>query len=129
MKTRRLLASVLPLALLASAALHGDVQPPKVEITFGFLVQDTTCPKAQYALAAFCPFLDDGVVLPSLYLDFPGNKNVDRWVGRNVRLRGTMEFTDCNLPLLHVTNIGESTGPLPPCPGGICQPGDPPPCP
>jgi len=81
--------------------LHSDVQPPKVEIPFGYLVQDTTCPKAQHAL----------------------------WVGRDVRLRGTMEFTDCSLPLLHVTNIGQSTGPLPPCPGGFCQPGDPPPCP
>ena len=61
--------------------LHSDVQPPKVEIPFGYLVQDTTCPKAQHAL----------------------------WGGHNVRLRGTMEFTDC--------------------PGGFCQPGDPPPCP
>jgi hypothetical protein len=127
MKTRRLLVSVLPLALLASPALHSDVQPPKIEITFGYLAQDTTCPKAQHALAAYCPYLD-GIVLPQFYIDFTGNKNVDRWVGHNVRLRGTMEFTDCSLPLLHVTNIGESTGPLPPCPG-LCQPGDPPPCP
>lgn len=128
MTTRRLLVSVLPLALLASSpALHSDVQPPKVEISLGFLVRDTTCPKAQHALAAFCPYLD-GIVVPGFYLDFPGNKNVDRWVGHNVRLRGTMEFTDCSLPLMHVTNIAESTGPLPPCPG-LCQPGDPPPCP
>ena len=129
MTTRRLLVSVLPLALLASPALRSDVQPPKVEITLGILVQDTTCPKAQHALAAFCPYLDNGIVLPQIYLDFAGNKNVDRWVGHNVRLRGTMEFTDCSLPLLHVTNIGPSTAPLPSCPGGFCQPGDPPPCP
>jgi len=50
----RLLVSVLPLALLASPAVHGDAQSPQVEITMGILVPDTTCPKAQHALAAVC---------------------------------------------------------------------------
>jgi hypothetical protein len=115
MTASRLLVSVLPLALLASPAVHGDAQPPQVEITMGILVPDTTCPRAQHALAAVCPFYG-GIVLPQLYLDFPGKKNVDRWLGHNVRLRGTMEFTDCSLPLMRVTSIGESTLPPPPCP-------------
>jgi hypothetical protein len=115
MTTSRLLVFVLPLALLASPAVHGDVQPPHVEITMGILVPDTTCPKAQHALASVCPFFD-GIVIPQLYLDFPGNRNVDRWVSHNVRLRGTMEFTDCSLPLMRVISIGESTVPPPPCP-------------
>jgi len=122
MIARRLLVSAVPLLLMASQPLHS--QAPKVEITMGILVQDASCGRAQYALVDFCSYLN-GSRSPQLYVDFPGGKNVARFLGHNVRLRGTMEFTDCSVPVLHATSVGDSRLPPPPCPG-IC---DSPPCP
>ena len=120
MNARRYLVALVPLALLAARPTHGDNPGPKIEITMGILVQDTSCAQATHALLGVCDWYIGGRT-PQIYLTFPGGKNVDRFLGRNVRLRGTMEFTGCAKPLMRVTSIGDSTAPLPPCP--------PPPCP
>lgn len=127
MNARRWLVALVPLALLAIPPAHGDFQGPKVEITMGILVRDTSCPRASYALVDVCAFLN-GDRTPQLYLTFQGGRNVDRYVEHNVRIRGAMEFTSCAAPVIRVSNIDDSTLPMPPCPG-VCKPGDPPPCP
>jgi hypothetical protein len=127
MNVRRCLLALIPLALLVTRPTHGDIQGPNVEITMGILVRDTSCARASYALVDVCAFLR-GDRTPQLYVTFPGARNVDRFVERNVRIRGTMEFTSCAAPVVRVTDIDYSALPSPPCPG-ICQPGDPPPCP
>jgi len=126
MNVRRSLVTLVPLALLTLGPTHGDVQGPKVEITMGILVRDTSCAQTSYALVGVCAFFN-GSRTPQLYVAFPGGRNVDRFLERNVRIRGTMEFTNCAAPLVRATNIDESVL-LPPCPE-LCNPGDPPPCP
>ncbi len=127
MNARRGIAALVPLVLLATRPTHSDNQGPKVEITMGILVTDTSCAAASYALVGVCDFLNGGRT-PQLYIAFPGGKNVDRFVEHNVKLRGTIEFTTCAAPLMRATNVDDSTEPPPPCPE-ICRPGDPPPCP
>jgi hypothetical protein len=127
MNAMRWLVALVPLALLATAPTHGDIQGPKVDITMGILVRDTSCPRASYALVDVCAFLN-GDRRPQLYVTFMGGRDLDRYVEHNVRIRGTMEFTSCAAPVVRVSSIEDSTLPLPQCPG-ICKPGDPPPCP
>jgi hypothetical protein len=74
-----------------------------------------------------CAYLK-GDRTPQLYLSFPAGMNVDRYLEHNVRIRGTMEFTNCAAPLIRVSSIEDSALPLPPCPG-VCRPDDQPPCP
>lgn len=119
MIARRLLVSAVPLVLLASGPLRSDTQTPKVEITMGILIEDSSCARAKYGLVGVCPY-DDGSRTPLFYVDFPGGRNVTRFVGHNVRLRGPMEFTDCPLPVMHATNVADSVSLPPPCPG-LCE--------
>ena len=127
MNARRTLVALIPLLLLAARATPGDPPGPKIEVTMGVLVQDTTCAHASYALVDVCGFLH-GDRTPQLYVAFPRGKNVDRFLEHNVRMSGTMEFTSCGAPLLRATDIGDSSAPPPLCPR-LCNPGDPPPCP
>jgi hypothetical protein len=127
MNIRRCLLALVPLVLLATRPTHGDTPGPKVEITMGILIPDTSCEQATHALLGFCDYYNGGRT-PQFYITFPGGKNVDRFLGHNVRIRGTMEFTSCAKPLMRVTFIDDSDLPPPPCPE-ICMPGDPPPCP
>src|SRR5436309_9127601 len=119
MVARRLLVSAVPLVLLASGPLRSDTQTPKVEITMGILIEDSSCARAKYGLVGVCAYYD-GSRSPQLYVDFPGGRNVARFLGHDVRLRGTMEFTDCSLPVMHATNVADSALPPPPCPG-LCE--------
>jgi len=121
MIARRLLVSAVPLFLLASGPLRSDTQTPKVEITMGILIEDSSCARAKYGLVGVCAYYA-GLRTPDFYVDFPGDRNVTRFVGRNVRLRGTMEFTDCSLPVMHATNVADSALPPLPCPPPFCQP-------
>jgi hypothetical protein len=108
------------LVLIAAApALHGD---PKVDFP-GYLMPDTSCPPATHVLVAACP-----PNAPSVYVAFPEGKNVSRWIGRLVSVRGTIDDSGtCALPLVQATRIGDN--PVFTCPPALCNPGDPPPCP
>lgn len=118
------------LPLLAVTLLSTAIAPPlaaedgpKPDIP-GYLVPDATCSGAAYVLLSPCP-----PNAPAIYVAFPQGKNVDRFVGRLVEVRGEIDPTaPCSLPLVKATRIGDKPV-LPPCPPPECQPGDPPPCP
>jgi hypothetical protein len=110
MKSKKLARIVALGAILASGPLLGDMNAPKLDIPFGTLLSDASCPLAKHVLLAPCP-----PNAPVLYVDFPQGKNVDRYVGQNVSTRGTVEFTTCTLPLLHASRI-VLTDVLPDCP-------------
>ena len=107
--------------ILASQPLRGSIDVPKVEIE-GILMSDASCPVATHLLLNRC------TRAPALYVVFPQGKNVARFEGQIVSVRGTMEFTSCTLPLLHAATIAQPKVPIP-CPPPMCNPGDPPPCP
>src|SRR6266850_2059492 len=56
MIARRLLVSAVPLVLLASGPLRSDTQTPKVEITMGILLEDSSCARAKYGLVGVCAY-------------------------------------------------------------------------
>jgi hypothetical protein len=109
-------------AILAFQPLRGDTDAPRMDV-IGVLVSDATCPLATHMLLNPC------TKAPALYVVFQPNKNVDRFVGYIVSVRGTVEFTSCALPVLHATRIARSDLLLVSCPPPMCNPGDPPPCP
>ena len=124
MKARTLLLAVALGIIFASQPLHGDTHAPKIDIPFGFLMPDASCPGATHVLLHPCPPNP-----PEFYLVFPQGKNVDRFLGRNVTARGTIDTTaSCSVPLVRATRIAETLI-VPDCPAPQCQPGDPPPCP
>lgn len=119
MKTRLVLYAAGLVLIAAARPLHGD---PKVDVP-GYLMPDTSCPSATHVLLAPCPPNE-----PWVYLAFPEGKNVSRWIGRLVSVRGTIDETGtCSLPLVQATRIGDN--PVFLCPPPMCNPGDPPPCP
>ena len=108
-------------AILVSNPLRGDIGVPKVDVE-GILLRDASCSLATHMLLNPC------TKAPSLYVVFPQGKNVARFEGYIVSMRGTVEFTTCTLPLLHATTVARPKLLLP-CPPPVCNPGDPPPCP
>ena len=124
MKPRSLLLAAALGVVFGFQPLHSDTDAPKIEIPFGYLMPDTSCPGATHVLLHPCPPNS-----PEAYLVFPQGKNVDRFLGRNVTVRGTIDTTaSCSRPLVRATRIAETSN-VPPCPPPECQPGDPPPCP
>jgi len=100
-----------------------DVDAPKVDIPFGILVRGAVCQAATHVVLSPCyPHP------PTFFAVFPDGKNVTRYEGQNVTMRGTLDQTSCSLPLLRATRVA-LTNVVPPCPPPECQPGDPPPCP
>jgi hypothetical protein len=73
MNARRFLTALVPLVLLATQPTHSDNQGPKVEITMGILVTDTSCAAASYALVDVCDFMNGGRT-PQIYIAFPGGE-------------------------------------------------------
>jgi hypothetical protein len=110
------------LAFLPSST-RADADQPKVDVPFGILVRGAACPAATHTVLSPCyPFP------PTAFAVFPQGKNVTRYEGQNVTMRGTVDQTSCALPLLRATRVALSDS-FPPCPPPACQPGDPPPCP
>ena len=108
-------------AIVGFQPLRGDTDVPRMDV-IGVLVSDMTCQLATHVLLNPC------TKAPTLYVVFPQGKNVDRFEGYIVSVRGAVEFTSCALPLLHASRIVRSDL-LTPCPPPMCNPGDPPPCP
>jgi hypothetical protein len=118
----RLVLSVAALILLAAEPLRSEAGR-KSEFP-GYLMFDASCAEATHVLLSPCP-----PNTPYAYVVFPDGRNIDRWLGRLVSVRGTgTTDTTCSLPLVQATRIGDDPI-LPPCPPQECQPGDPPPCP
>ena len=119
---------VFVLAALATLAfppspVGADVDTPKADILFGVLLKGASCPAATHTLVSPCfPYA------PKAFVVFPQGKNVTRYEGHNVTMRGTVDQTSCPLPLIRATRVA-LTDLLPPCPPPQCNPGDPPPCP
>jgi hypothetical protein len=125
MKKTVLVRVVAFTAMLVFPVLRGgaDTDQPKVDIPFGILVKGAVCAAATHTVLSPCyPHP------PTFFAVFPDGKNVTRYEGRNVTMRGTLDRTSCSLPLLRATRVA-LTDLVPPCPPPECQPGDPPPCP
>ena len=87
-----------------------DVDQPKVDIPFGTLVRGGPCPVATHMVLGPCyPHS------PMFFVAFPDGKNVTRYEGQNVTLRGTVDQTSCSLPLIHASRVSLSKV-LPDCP-------------
>jgi len=83
---------------------------PKVEIPFETLVQGSTCPAANHIILSSCyPFP------PRFFVVFPDGKNVTRYEGQNVTVRGTADQTSCSLPLIQASRVSLSNV-IPDCP-------------
>jgi hypothetical protein len=52
---------------------------------------------------------------PTAFVSFPDGKNVTRYEGHNVTLRGTIVQTSCSLPLILATRVA-LTDVVPSCP-------------
>ncbi len=125
MKTTMLacIAACLSMIALPPAPRGADTDQPKVDLPFGILVRGGACPAATHVVLSPCyPYA------PFFFAVFPDGKNVTRYEGQNVTMRGTLDRTSCSLPLLQATRVA-LTSVVPPCPPPECQPGDPPPCP
>jgi hypothetical protein len=101
-------AGALAIALGASNA---PAEPDKVDIPFGLLVPDRTCPEASHILKFPCP--GGGL---DFYVAFPKGRTADlaTFENQNVALRGSWHATTCTLPLIQVSRIAISAI-LPPC--------------
>ena len=121
MKGRSLLLAAGLVIVAGLQPLHSDTDAAKIDIPFGFLMPDTSCPGATHVLLNPCP-----PNLPTFYVVFQQGKKVDRFLGQNVAVRGTIDpNASCSAPLVRVTRIVESLV-VPPCPPPPC---DNPPCP
>jgi hypothetical protein len=106
--------------LIATAPPLDADDGPKPEAA-GYLMPDTTCPAATYVLLSPCPPNPVGA-----YVSFPQGRNIERFVGRLVAVRGEIDpAAPCPKPLIKATRVGETTI-LPPCPPPECEF---PPCP
>ncbi|HZE89700.1 MAG TPA: hypothetical protein VE404_09135 [Verrucomicrobiae bacterium] len=104
--------------VLASAALAGvstTTQPPPppaprpvmVEIPYGILIHDDSCPGATHAL------LDPCAPHPiEVYVRFPADQNLREFEGTNVILRGSLHGGGCARLVLKASSIGPSTEPF-----------------
>ncbi len=52
---------------------------------------------------------------PRFFVVFPDGKNVTRYEGQNVTVRGTVDQTSCSLPLIQASRVSLSNV-LPDCP-------------
>jgi hypothetical protein len=115
------------MAILASIAVPSSPggaapAPTSVEtLPFGILIRGAACEAATHTILNPCSNS------PTFFVVFKKNMDVTPFEGRNVKMRGMLDQTSCSLPLIRATKIAVSDV-LPPCPG-LCQPGDPPPCP
>jgi hypothetical protein len=124
MNARSLIVAAALGGLIGFQPLRGDAGGAKVDIPFGYLMPDTSCPGATHVLLHPCPPNS-----PQVYVVFQQGKDVDRFLGRNVTIRGMIDpKATCSAPLVRATKIAESLI-VPDCPAPPCQPGDPPPCP
>ncbi|MBI3448186.1 MAG: hypothetical protein HY049_04615 [Acidobacteria bacterium] len=114
--------------VLVSAALAGgsavsttkqpapspESRPVTVEIPYGILIHDESCPGATHAL------LDPCAPHPiEVYIRFPADQNLKALEGKNVILRGSLHESDCARLVLKASSVGPSTEPF------ICnKPGD-----
>ena len=106
---------ILTIVLAAGAAVLSspapcDTLPVRVEIPYGTLVSDAACAGATHVLLDPC-----SPHQPEVYVVFPDFKNVRRFEGRNVILRGIVNKGPCGLLLLHANDVAVSSI-LPQCP-------------
>lgn len=107
--------------VLASAALAGvsgasttkppatrpETRPVTVEIPYGILVHDESCPGSTHVL------LDPCAPHPvEVYIRFPPGQDLREFEGKNVLLRGTLRETECSRLVLTAAAIGPSTEPF-----------------
>ena len=92
------------------STIRAGADSPKVDIPFGTLLPGSTCTAATHMLLSPCPPFP-----PTAFVVFPDGKNVTRYEGRNVTLRGTVDPTACSLPLVQATRVALSDI-VPPCP-------------
>ena len=106
---------VCVVALGAMLAFQGswrtaNADSPKVDIPFGTLVSGSTCSAATHMILSPCfPYP------PTAFVVFPDGKNVTRYEGQNVTLRGTVDQSSCSLPLIQASRVALSKV-LPSCP-------------
>jgi hypothetical protein len=95
----------------AFAVLQLPADPAKIEIPFGYLLKDDSCPDATYILKYPCPGLGG-----DYYLSFAKPRaDLAGLEGQNVAVRGVVRASVCTLPLVQVTKVTASAI-LPPCP-------------
>jgi hypothetical protein len=110
---RTILVCVLALGAMAgfqilSGGLGAD--SPKVDIPFGTLVKGSPCSAATHMILSPCfPYP------PTFFVVFPDGKNVTRYEGQNVTVRGTVDQASCSLPLIQASRVALSKV-LPDCP-------------
>ena len=108
------------LVLVATAPPLDADDGPRPDVA-GYLMPDATCPAAAYVLLSPCPPNPVGA-----YVTLPQGKNVDRFVGRLVSVKGEIDLTSpCPKPLIKATRVSDTTI-LTPCPPPQCEF---PPCP
>ena len=117
------MVACLSMISLSPAPGRADTDPTKFELPFGTLIRSDACPAATHVVLAPC-FPHP----PYAFAVFPDGKNVTRYEGNNVTMRGTLDRTSCSLPLIRASRVA-LTMVVPPCPPPECNPGDPPPCP
>lgn len=98
------------LLVLQPAAKVVLADSPHVDIPFGILVPGTSCAAATHLLMSACD-----PTQPMLYVVFQNSRNLERFEGKNVTLRGTVDQTACSLPLVQARRVILSKS-LPPCP-------------
>jgi hypothetical protein len=101
---RKVLTFVLVMLGLVAAPARGQNQPLRVEIPYGFLVSDASCPGASHVLLDPC-----SPHAAEVYVVFPESGQARRYEGKNVFLRGEIVQGGCSLPLLRVSRIAPST--------------------
>jgi hypothetical protein len=108
---RNILTIVLALgAAISSAPILCDTLPVRVEIPYGTLVSERTCAGATHVLLDPCAPHQQEV-----FVVFPDFKDVRRFEGKNVILRGIVSRGPCGLLLLHANEVAVSPI-LPQCP-------------
>ena len=98
------------LLVLQPAADVAIADSPNLDIPFGTLVSDSSCAAATHMILSPCPPQQ-----PQFYVVFPRGRNLERFEGKNVAVRGTVDQTACPLPLILAKRIVLSKS-LPPCP-------------
>ena len=97
------------LLLLQPAAKLALADSPNVDIPFGILKSDSSCPAATHVILSNCPPNE-----PLFYAAFQRTRNLERFEGKNVALRGTVDRTSCAKPLILARRLVISKS-VPPC--------------
>lgn len=98
------------LLALQPAASVGVADSPHVDIPFGILASDSSCPAATHVILNPCPPNQ-----PLVYAVFARGQKLERFEGRYVSLRGTVDQTACPRPLIRAGRIVMAKT-LQPCP-------------